>query len=249
MSQVRESAANDLSLENYVWILADDENYPIQKADQFTFGMIYKKGSWLLDADFYYKKIAGVTSLTFGFLNQLDPLVRKGDGFTKGIDFLIQKSTPSWRAWLTYTYQDSQNRYTGINGDRYFPINGDITHAVSASFHKKWKSFTVAMGWFWHTGKPYSLLNTESQIVVFNKERLPVYHRLDLSAAYQFYNKKSWSGKVGLSVLNAYNQQTVISREYEREYSSISDVVNSNYTVQDYYSTGITPNVFIRVNF
>ena len=249
MSQVRESAANDLSLENYVWILADDVNYPIQKADQFTLGMIYKKGSWLLDADFYYKKIAGVTSLTFGFLNQLDPLVRKGDGFTKGVDFLIQKSTPSWRAWLTYTYQDSQNRYTGINGDRYFPINGDITHAVSASFHKKWKSFTVAMGWFWHSGKPYSLLNTESQIVVFNKERLPVYHRLDLSAAYQFYNKKSWSGKVGLSVLNAYNRQTVISREYEREYSSISDVVNSNYTLQDYYSTGITPNVFIRVNF
>ena len=248
MSQVRESVTNDLSLENYVWILSDDARYPIQRANQFNTGLIYKAKSWLFDIDAYYKTIDGITSLSFGFLHQYNSEIRKGSGFTKGVDFLIQKSAPDWRAWITYTYQDSQNKYEGLNNDRYFPINSDSRHALNISFYKKWGNYSAALGWFWHTGKPYSLLNASDEIVSFNRERLPAYHRLDLSCAYQFRNNKSWSGKAGFSVFNAYDKQTVISREYERDYTTIGSIIDSKYTIQDYYSLGFTPNIFIRVS-
>lgn len=249
MSQVRESQANDLSLENYVWILSDNAAYPIQKANQYTTGFIYKKRSWLFDVDAYYKTISGITSLSFGFMHPYDSALHNGNGFTKGIDILIQKSAPDWRAWVTYTYQDSQNRYDGLNNGKYFPINSENKHALNISFHKKWKNISAAAGWFWHTGKPYSLLDANNQLISFNSERLPNYHRLDISAFHAFRKQKSWSGKVGFSVFNAYNRRSVISKEYERLYKNVTDFFNSNYTVQNYHSLGITPNIFVRINF
>lgn len=249
MSQVQESVTNDLSLENYVWILSDNKEYPVQKANQYTTGLIYKTTSWLFDLDAYYKTINGITSLTFGFLHQVDPNLHQGHGFTKGLDVLIQKSAPSWRAWMTYTYQDSQSTFDGLNNDRYFPINSDITHAFNLSFNKKWNHYSFALGWFWHSGKPYSLLDDSNQVSSFNSERLPAYHRLDFSGMYHFHRQKSWSGKVGVSIYNLYNQHTVISKEYERSYVNINDVLTSKYTIQNYYSLGMTPNLFLRVNF
>ena len=249
MSQVRESVANDLSLENYVWILSDDGEYPIHKANQFTSGLIYKSGSWLVDVDGYYKTITGITSLSFGFLQQFDSSAHHGEGFTKGLDILVQKSTPTWRAWMTYTYQDSRNKYEGINIGDYFPINADIRHSFTASFYKKWKNYSAALGWFWRSGKPYSTSNESGQIESLNDERLAGHHRLDVSVTYQFKESKSWTGKIGFSVLNLYNQQTIISREYEKDYITVGDFVNSSFNVRDYYSLGITPNIFFRVNF
>jgi TonB-dependent receptor-like protein len=248
LSQVQESQANDLSLENYVWVLSDNAVYPIQKANQFTTGLIYKTGSWLFDVDAYYKTIDGITSLSFGFMPQFDSALHNGEGFTKGVDILVQKSATNWRAWITYTYQDSQSRYDGINDSRYFSINSENKHALNISFHRKWKNFSAAVGWFWHTGKPYSLLDSNSQRVSFNTGRLPVYHRLDISATYAFHQQKSWSGKLGFSVFNAYNRHSVISKEYERVYTNVNNFFNSIYTVQDYYSLGITPNIFIRIS-
>lgn len=249
VSQVRESVINDLSLENYVWLLSDNSKYPIQKGTQYTLGFTYKMNSWLLDVDTYYKTIDGVTSFTFGFLNPSDLEIHEGKGFTKGVDVLLQKSGISWKAWLTYTYQDSQNKYEGVNGNNYFPTNSDITHSFSSSFHKTWGNYSFALGWFLHTGKPYSLLNTSNQIKSYNSERLPIYNRLDISGDYQFYNKKTIAAKVGFSILNVYNQHSILSKEYEKKFTDLNSSSTSNIKTQDYYTLGFTPNLFLRFNF
>ncbi len=249
VSQVRENVANDLSLENYVWIVAENNEYPVQKGNQFTSGLIFKKNNWLVDVDLYYKTITGITSFTLGFINQAVPTINRGEGFTKGIDILVQKSTPTWRAWMTYTYQDSQNKFDGINQDQYFQINSNIKHAFNVAFNKKWNDFSLALGWFLHSGKPYSLLNSDSQIATFNADRLPSYHRLDISAIYEFFKTEDKSFKLGVSIYNAYNRKTIINKELERSYANIIDYSVPNYVVQDYYSLGITPNIFLRMNF
>ncbi|MGV3696625.1 TonB-dependent receptor plug domain-containing protein [Flavobacterium sp.] len=247
--QIREDFANDLSLENYVWVMSAKDSYPVQKANQFTMGFIYKRNSWLLDVDAYYKTITGITSFTFDFQNQFDLEIHKGNGFTKGFDVLLQKSAPSWRAWATYTYQDSQNRFDGINGDQYFRINSNTKHAVNFSLYKKWNRLNLALGWFWRTGKPFSTLNTSNEIASYNSETLPDYHRLDVSAFYQFKNQKKITYKIGVSVYNLYNRHKIISREFERKYTDLGDFIAPKYTLQDYYSLGITPNIFLRVSF
>lgn len=249
VSQVRESILNDLSLENYVWVLSNRSVYPLQKSNQYTSGLIYKTGSWTFDADFYYKTATGLTSLTFGFLNPFDLETHQGESFTKGIDVLIQKNTARGRLWMTYSYQDSQNRFDGVNQQNYFPTNADIRHALSLSFFKKWNRFSLTGGWFWHTGKPFSQLGANNQVTGFNTQRLPAYHRFDVSGIYELAHQKNWSAKAGFSVYNLYNRKTLLAREYERQYASVGSLNTTAYKLQSYYSLGFTPNVFVRFQF
>jgi outer membrane cobalamin receptor len=249
LSQVRENTANDLSLENYVWILSDNDKYPVQKANQYGTGIIYKHNQWLFDVEAYYKTISGITSFTLGFLSQNDTSIHHGKGFTKGIDVLLQKSAATWRAWMTYTYQDSQNKFEDLHDGNYFPSNSDIKHSFNVSFNKKWQNFLFNAGWFWHSGKPYSIINNSGQITSYNSEKLPDYHRLDVSASYQFTSKKEVAYKIGISVYNVYNHDDIISKEFERKYSSITDFNTPRYTMQNFYTQRITPNIFLRISF
>lgn len=249
VSQVRESIVNDLSLENYVWVLGDNQVYPLQKSQQYTSGLIYKTGSWVFDADFYYKTATGLTSLTFGFLNPFDFGTHQGQSFTKGIDVLIQKNTRLGRIWMTYSYQDSQNRFDGVNDEQYFPTNADIKHAFSLSFFRKWNRFSLTGGWFWHTGKPYSELDSSNKVTGFNTQRLPAYHRFDVSGIYEFAHSKKWSAKTGFSIYNLYNRKSLLAREYERQYATAGSLNTTAYKLQEYYSLGFTPNVFVRFQF
>ncbi len=249
MSQIRETVANDMSLENYVWILQDGKDFPLQTAEQYSIGASYRTKSWLVDLDAYYKQIRGITSLSFGFLHEFDSSVHQGEGFTKGVDLLLQKSAETWRAWITYTFQESQNRYDQLNDQRYFPIYADISHSVTLSAFKKWNSFSVSAGWFWHTGRPYSTLDDSGRVISFNNKRLSSYHRLDMSAAYEIRKLKSVTGKIGFSILNLYGNDAVISKEFQRSYASIGDLFESSYSVRNYRMLGFTPNFFVRVIF
>jgi len=248
-SQIREDFTNDLSLENYVWVLSSKDSYPVQKGNQFTTGIIYKKNSWLLDMDFYLKNITGITSFTFDFQNQYDLNIHKGKGFTKGVDVLLQKSAPTWRAWATYTFQDSQNKFDEINNNQYFQLNSNTKHALTLSFYKKIKNFNMALGWFWHTGKPFSSINEAGEILTYNSQTLPDYHRLDVSGFYQFNDKQKKQYKIGFSIYNIYNRHEIISKELQRRFTDLTDFITPRYSVQDYYSLGITPNLFFRVSW
>ncbi len=249
LSQVRENVSNDLSLENYVWVLADGAPYPLQYAGQFTTGLLFKPGNWLIDADAYYKTISGITSHAFGWMQQYNAAVLRGEGSTKGFDLLVQKNLADWRAWLTYAYQDSQNKFASVNEGQRFPTSTDISHAVGISVFRKWQRFSATAGWFWHSGKPYSRLNAGGQIASYNADRLPAYHRLDLSALYVFRKTDKCNAKIGVSVTNVYNRRSVLSKEYERNFANFSDLFSSRYTAQDYYSLGLLPNIFVRVSF
>ena len=246
LSQIRENTVNDLSLENYVWALSNRENYPLQKSNQTTLGCIYKKKNWLLDVDFYHKNTNGVTVSIFEFNNQNVSTVYTGKATTNGLDVLIQKKQKSWSAWMTYTYQDSKNRFSGINNDAFFPINSNIRHAVSVSGNKKWNRFSLTAGWFIHSGKPFSQIDAQTQVIDFNTETLSAYHRMDVSGSYEFKKWKHGIFKAGFSVYNLYNNQSIISREFERRFTNFADLTDIRYVIQNYNSLGITPNLFIR---
>ncbi len=247
LSQVRENTVNDLSLENYVWAISDDGNYPLQRNSQSTLGAIYKKNNWVFDLDLYHKKTRGVTVSLFEFANQNVSTVFSGEAFTNGVDVLIQKKRPTWSAWITYTYQDSKNRFSGLNNNAFFPINSNIQHAISFSYFKKINDFSFTARWFAHSGKAFSSINEQTQVISFNSENLSPYHRLDLSGSYEFQTWKNTTFKVGFSVYNVYNNNTVISKEFERRFTNFSDLTEGRYVVQDFNSLGITPNIFVRV--
>jgi hypothetical protein len=113
------------------------------------------------------------------------------------------------------------------------------------------------LGWNLRTGIPYTkaigIKDTPNGSVIeferTNGDRLPNYHRLDISTTYKFNISKNdqWKGKLGFSLLNIYNQKNILSRTYEKRQSNTdaSEVLREINKI----SLGITPNLVLRLEF
>jgi len=72
-----------------------------------------------------------------------------------------------------------------------------------------------------------------------NANRLPDYHRLDLSASRRF-SWGNWSTEVGLSIFNVYNHKNVWYRDYNLDTVPIA--------ITDVLMLGFTPTLYIQMN-
>lgn len=252
VSQISESIVSNLSLENQVWTLANKEQFPIITSYQFTVGSNFKKRSWFFDVDTYYKQIDDITSLTSGFINPVDNTHHNGNSRIYGIDVFLKKEFNHYKNWVSYSYINTSNTFKDVNDNQSFPGNLNIEHTVKWSHLYKINNFQVSLGWLWHTGKAFtnvSGVNEIGNLVLLNfgelnANNLPVYHKLDFSAIYDFKIKDSSSLKyrAGLSVLNIYNRNNILNREFRTTNSLNNKFINS-----DISGLGITPNLSFRV--
>jgi hypothetical protein len=256
VSQVVEFNTKDFGLENQIWALSDGNTIPILKSVQFTSGFIFNKNGWNLDFEAYYKNVNGLTSFTLGFDN-VDNFFSKGKSNVFGLELLIKKKIQDYRTWLSYSFINNDFKFNNINNGDPFPGNADISHQLTWSHTYEWNNFNVSLGWNLRTGIPFTKATgindtPDGSVITFeetNSSRLPNYHRLDVSATYKFMISKNekWKGKFGLSLLNVYNQKSILSRTYEKRQSTTSndEVLREINKI----SLGITPNLVFRVDF
>ncbi len=252
VSQIQESIVSDLSLENQVWTLANNEVFPVITSYQYTLGSSFRKNKWYLDIDSYLKQIDGITTLTAGFINPIDNTYHTGQSSVYGIDVFLKKRFKKYKTWVSYSYINTSNTFDNINNNESFPGNWNIEHTIKWSQFYKVNNFQFSLGWIWHTGKAFtniSGVDESGEIVVLqfgeiNSNNLPVYHRLDFSAIYDFkigYNPNI-KYRVGFSLLNLYDRKNLLNKEFRATNSLDNQFISS-----DIYSLGITPNVSFRV--
>lgn len=252
VNQIRESVISELSLENQVWTLADKTKFPIITSRQFTAGSSFKKHKWYFDIDGYYKQIDDITTLTAGFINPVDNTYHTGKSTVLGIDLFLKKRFNNYRTWISYSYINTNNQFEAINNNNSFPGNWNIEHTIKWTHFYKINDFQCSLGWIWHTGKAYtniSGIDDSGDIVILqygeiNNNNLPVYHRMDFSALYDFKLKFSDRIKyrIGLSILNLYNKKNLLNKEFRTTTSLDNRFINS-----DIYALGITPNISFRI--
>ncbi len=255
LQQVNENAAGDISLENYIWVLSDEETIPVLLSNHFSLGLLYKKNKFAFDVDFYLKKTKGITSFSQGvvyssadFSNGLVSLTN-GFNISEGIDISFQKEISQFKFWTTYSLLNSKNKIEGVNNGNYFSSNSNITHSTNISARYQFSSFFITLGWFWNSGRPYSALGENNSLISINDKKLPDFHSLDFSLLGTVVNQKTYNLKVGMSINNLYNHRVIINKEISRLYESANDLVNARYKILDYYSLGFTPNVFVKFSF
>ncbi len=251
-SQIKESVVSDLSLENKVWALASDGRFPIIKSYQITLGPSFEKRGWLVDLEAYQKQVDDVTTLTFGFLNPSDNQFREGESSIIGADFFLKKIWTGFQSWVSYSYTRTENTFTGLNNDESFPGSWNIEHTFRWTGIASIKSWEFSLGWIGHSGKSFTDVREteglEGPVQVFfdaiNANNLPNYHRLDFSVLYEFSSKKydQLRYRLGLSVLNLYNRQNLLNREFRTTPTLENELIETNV-----YSLGITPNLVFRV--
>lgn len=217
-----------------------------EKSDLWALGYFKSiaDGEYTLSTELYYKEIDN----KINFFDGADIIGNKniertllfGEGRAYGLEFLLQKNYGKFQGWLAYTYSRSEELIpgrtateTGINNGNWYPSNFDKTHDISIvgnyAFNKKWKLNTA---FNFQTGTPatfatgaYNLSSLDINVPVFgerNANRLPNFHRLDVSMNYtpKPNSKKRWKSEWVFSIYNLYNRKNANSINFERNFET-----------------------------
>lgn len=250
LSQIIDLQQDFLGVEKRRWTLANNSTIPIQKSNQVSLGLSFKKNNWLLTLDNFYKKVTGITSSSQGFQNQFELEKTVGDYQVIGSEFLIQKSFNRFYTWLSYSYNDNQYHFDELLNTS-FPNNYDITHAISWAGIYEWQKLKFALGTKWHTGRPITTptaftVTTANPDIVYNlpnNAQLKDYFQVNFSASKDWKLKDKITLQTSVSILNLLNTKNSLNRFYR-----VNTADNSVESI-DTYSLEMTPNFNIRLNF
>jgi hypothetical protein len=242
-----------------IWLLSDNSGIPVSSAMHYVAGACYETNAFLLDVEAYYKDLRNLSEYTLRFAPAFgdgagySEFFYTGKGYSRGMDFLLQKKYGILTGWLGYTL--SETRYCfPVYGEGYFPAAQDVTHEFKTVLTwKPTRSLTFSTSWIYAVGKPftepvgvYTLAVPNSGSMDFfvtekkNNARYPDYHRLDLLARYDLSFIKAFTSSLSLSLFNLYDRVNVWYREYACDPSVGITATNINLL-------GFTPNVTVSI--
>lgn len=251
-SQIVEFQDDFLGLEKRRWILANDDDIPVQKSMQVSAGVSYRYDGWLLSFEMFNKEVKGITTGGQAFQDALENVPATGSYNVQGTEFLIQKQFEGFYAWLTYTWNNNNYEFPDFTPYK-FPNNLEINHTINSAVTYELYNVKVALGAKWFTGRPVTTpVGTSPSItpagtrILYgrpNEDNIEDFFQMNFSATYMWELSKNTSLQFGVSVLNILNRQNIINRYYRLNADSGAiEVVNT-------YSVERTPNALIRLNF
>ncbi|MEM7187820.1 MAG: hypothetical protein AAF466_14315, partial [Bacteroidota bacterium] len=193
--------------------------------------------------------------------NAIEQVILNGEARAYGLEVLLRKNTGRLQGWLAYTLSKSEQRTPGrvpgeigINNSAWYNTPYDKPHDISVylnyELNKKW-SFNTNL--VYQTGLPtnYPIGQFEFQELVIpyfglrNLERLPDYHRIDVSA--KLIPKKNegrkWQSEWVFSIYNIYNRRNAASINFRR---NVDTGVNEAIRTSIF---GIVPSVTYNFKF
>lgn len=277
---MREEVYDDpYSNNDNAWRLAFDKNIPnrrtlpVMEANHYIAGFQYEKNDLTFDVEYYRKDVSGLTEYNISHIydpnnQRQQPLVNiaQGESEIQGVDVLLQKRMGSYQGWISYTRSKAQNKFEGINNNEFIAAREDQRNELKLVNILELPKWNLSATWVYGSGKPYYVptvnfvRNAQNEIInyeVINNqktvERLPAYHRLDISVALKFENEYL-KGEVGLSILNLYNRTNIHSKRLKRD--ELDKVINGdpNATIPENLYRNIvlldrTPSIFLNLNF
>ncbi|MEL6845822.1 MAG: hypothetical protein AAFP02_21660, partial [Bacteroidota bacterium] len=224
-------------------------------ADQIAMGYFQNIGKqYEASVEVYYKDLQNQIDYKNGaniFLNEtVESELVFGDGWSYGAEFLLRKTTGKFTGWFAYTWSRTFRQFDEINNGEAFPARQDRIHDLSlVAMYDPNPKWSFAATFVYNTGDAVTYPNGSylynGQIVPLygerNADRLPDYHRLDLSATWYGKNpRSSWN----VSVYNAYNRKNVFSLDF-RESESTPGTTEAVKT----YLFGVVPSVTYNFSF
>jgi hypothetical protein len=242
-----------------IWLLSDKKGIPVSNALHLVAGGSYETKDYLFDAEAYYKKLNNLSEYTLRFApsfidkNDYQEFFYNGEGYSRGIDLLLQKKFGKLTGWLAYTLGETRYQFP-VYGNGYFPANQDVTHEIKAvATYKPIRDLTISATWIFATGKPYTepigaySLNTPNggnmNFIVVDKKnnaRYPDYHRMDLLAKYDLSFIKEFKSSISVSLFNLYDYANVWYKEYA--YDQMGGITETNVNL-----LGFTPNITFSI--
>nr|WP_291136902.1 TonB-dependent receptor [Flavobacterium sp. UBA7663] len=217
-----------------VWTPSDNYIKP-QLADQVAVGYFknFKDGDYTLEVETYYKKVQNRIDYIDGadlIANEaIEQVLLNGRMRSYGLEMMLRKNEGRLNGWISYTLSRSEQQTPGrtpteigINNGDWYRSAYDKTHnlAVTGSYklNKKWSfgaNFTLQSGQpvTYPTGKYVFQGVTVPSYNSRNEDRLPAYHRMDVSATLtpKKYENKKFKGEWVFGIYNIYSRYNAAS--------------------------------------
>lgn len=219
-----------------------------QILDQYALGYFrtLSEGEFSLETEVFYKDIQNRIDYIDGANlianNAIEQVILNGQARAYGLELLFRKNEGRFKGWVAYTLSRSEqrtpgrtptfdngrsNRETGINFSNWYSTPYDKTHDISLygsyDLNKIWRFNT---NFVYQTGQPTNYpvgqFQFEGLTVPFyglrNEERLPDYHRLDISATLtpKKNDKRKLQAEWVFSIYNIYSRMNAASINFRR---------------------------------
>ncbi|ALJ03637.1 collagen-binding protein [Pseudalgibacter alginicilyticus] len=197
-----------------------------QLLNQFAIGYFknFNQNNYSLELESFYKTVKNRIDYIDGAdliaNNAIEQVILNGRAKAYGVEILIKKNEGDFKGWLAYTLSKSEQQTKGrtpneigINNGQWYNTPYDKTHDISLTgsyqWNEKWK---LNSNFLLQTGQPTTFPNAQYiyngiNIPNFsnrNTNRLPTYHRLDLSATFTPKHQKT-NGLQSYWVFGIYN--------------------------------------------
>lgn len=212
-----------------VWTPSTNNIAP-QKADQVAIGYFqnFSNNTYELSVETYYKRMQDLVDYVDGadlLLNEfLEGDLLAGKGRAYGLELQVKKEKGKFTGWVSYTLARTERLVEGISGDEWYPSRFDQTHNLSlTSFYAFSDRLSVSGNFALITGTPITFPTSRYENGPYviphnantqrNNARIPVYHRMDVSATLKGKEKegKKWKGEWVFSIYNLYNRRNPFS--------------------------------------
>jgi hypothetical protein len=263
MVQYIQQAQSAQSVAPYdVWYAAGN-NIPPQTADQVAMGYFHNFLSNQLETsvEVYYKDMKNISDIIDNgdiLGNELlEGQIRTGDGWSYGVEFLLQKENEKFNGFVGYTWAYTKRKIEDINDGRPYFAPNDRRHDISLSggynltpainigvnfTYASGRAFTLPSGKMFYQGA-FAPIYAER-----NSSRLPDYHRLDLSVTYKpgtrRKNPRLMNSSWNFSLFNVYGRVNPISVSFAEKAES-PGIPNSSF----FYIPGPIPAITWNFNF
>lgn len=206
-----------------------------QIANQVAAGYFrnFKENMFSIEAEAYYKTIDNRVDYIDGAQliaqNTIETEILIGESRSYGLELLLRKNKGVFSGWLAYTLSKSEQRTPGgaagglgINNGKWYSTPFDRTHDISfTGSYKLNKKWSFSSNFVFQTGRPVTYPNGQFQynelsIPTYsdrNGDRLPAYHRLDLSATLTPRKNKNrkWQSEWVFGIYNVYSRKNAAS--------------------------------------
>lgn len=220
---------NQLGRRMNYFIVADEENYPVGKSENYMLGFTYAKEPWTIDVEAFYRNLDGIVehSLIRPGVDSISSLrlnneytLYNGTGISKGIDFFVGFDVESYKSWIAYTLSRTTHQFPNAFNGKDFLAQNDRTHQLKWVNSLQVDKFTFSANYIFSSGRTYldisdlnRILNRSSLDPESLVKRLPFYQRVDVGLSYEFSLGKH-RGSIGLSVFNLTNRPNVDYIQY-----------------------------------
>ncbi len=208
------------------WFLSDKDLAP-QYSHNLTLSHLIQlwDESWQLTSEVYAKRLyhqkeyaGNLMTLYFDNHYDLKEQLREGRGVNYGLNLLLNKRYGQGTMTLSYSMGRALRRFEGEN--RTFPASHERIHELNAVSSLQLSdrlrlggTFVLSGGTPFTAPRRFYLLNDRliSQYGRFNADRLPPYHRLDLSLSYQLKPVHKAQQSLNFSIYNVYAQRNCVT--------------------------------------